>query len=140
LKAIETFLLSIGLLVFFAGFNQPRAQDANENEAGRTGQPLYKTGRAQAGVTATGPLHVNAFGKPCMQYDTAARRFLVDKNMFNYTVAVTNTCPRAIKVRICQRDGFGCSSVLVRAYRSTEVVMGFGPNTDAFAYIAKETP
>jgi hypothetical protein len=90
------------------------------------------------GSTA-GALHLNAFGKPCIQYDTASRALLVDKNVFDYVVA-TNKCPRAIKLQICQRDGSGCSRVMLQAYRSTDVVMGFGPNTDAFAYIAKETP
>ena len=83
---------------------------------------------------------MNAFGKTCIQYDTASRALLVDKNVFDYVVAVTNTCPRAIKLRICQRDGSDCSGVMVQAYRSTDVVMALGPNPAAFADITKETP
>jgi hypothetical protein len=140
MRSIEAVFLSIGLLGFSAALNHLRAQDANEPADAE--QPLYKAPRAaaQPGITTTGALHPNAFGKPCIQYDTAARALLVDKNVFDYVVAVTNKCPRAIKVQICQKGGTGCSAVMVQAYRSTDVVMGFGPNTDAFAYIAKETP
>jgi hypothetical protein len=139
MRSIETIFLSIGLLVFAASLNPPRAEDSYlpAETPGPRGQA---PGAVRPGFTTTGELHLNAFGKPCIQYDIAPRAHLFDKNSFDYVVAATNKCPMQIKIQICEKDRFGCGHTAVPAYQSKEVVMGFGPYTADFDYVIKETP
>jgi hypothetical protein len=139
MKSIEAIFLSIGVLVFFAHLDQPRAEDTYapaENPG-----PLGQTRGARPPVKTEGEAHATAFGKPCLAYVASARPYRIDQSMFDYVIGVTNSCPRAIKIRICQKDGSGCNSAAVPAYRSTEVVMGFGPSTNTmFDYVSRESP
>jgi len=139
MRSIESILLSIGLAAFSANVSQARAGDfySPAENAGGLGQRL---GAARPAVATAGEIHRNAYGKPCLAFDASSRALLADKNIFNYVVAVNNQCPRSIKLRICQKDGTGCSSAIVQAYQSQDMVMGFGPFSDLFEYTAKENP
>ena len=139
MKAIKPIFLTIGLLADSASLNSPRAEDfyvPAENYRLHVQAP----GAARNGVTASGEVHMNAFNKPCLAFNAASKARLVDKNIFDYIVAAINKCPITIKVRICQRDGLGCNSAAVPAYKTKDVAMGFGPNTTFFDYVVKETP
>jgi hypothetical protein len=107
---------------FSASLNPPRAEDTYA--PAESAAPL---GAVRSPVKGEGDLHLNA------------RPYFVDAHVSDYVVGVTNTCPSAIRIRICQKDGSACNRAVVPAYRSTNVVMGFGPPTDAFNYIARET-
>ncbi|HUB65722.1 MAG TPA: hypothetical protein VL996_14965 [Methylocella sp.] len=139
MRSIEAVFLSLGVWVLSASLHPPRAEDGYdpaENDV-----PFGQMGGAVRGPVKTeGELSQNLFGKPCLIYAPYARPYVVDTHMSDYVVGVTNSCPRAIKIRICQNDGSGCSRAVVPAYQSTDVVMGFGPLTDVFNYIARETP
>jgi hypothetical protein len=139
MRSIETIFLSIGLLVFSASLNPPRAEDtyAPAETPGPLGQA---PGAARFGITKAGELHLNTFGKPCIEYNAFSRAHLFDINIFDYVVAATNKCPMSIKIQICEKNRSGCGSVAVPAYQSKEVAMGFGPYTTVFYYIAKEAP
>jgi len=139
MTSIETILLSIGVLVFTASFNPPRAGETYV--PAENARPLGQArGAARARVKIEGDVQANAFGKPCLVYLASARAHLVDVNTFDYVVSVTNKCPRTIKLQICQKNRSGCSGAVVPAYRNKEMVMGFGPGADYFEYIAKEAP
>lgn len=139
MRSIETIFLSISLLVAFASMNPPRAEDTFA-PAENPGPLRQARGAAPQPVKIAGDFRVNAFGKPCLIYLASSRAYLIDKGIFDYVVGVSNRCPGAIKIRICQKDGSRCSSVTVPAYRSTEVVMGFGSFTTLFDFVARETP
>jgi hypothetical protein len=138
-RSIQTISLSIGVLVFAASLNPPRAQDSYV--PAENAEPLgHARGGVRSPVKTDGDLHLNANGKPCLEYFASARPHLIDKSLFDYVVAVTNKCPASIKIQICQKDRSGCSGAVVLAYRSKEFAMGFGPGTNFFEYIAKEAP
>jgi hypothetical protein len=132
-------LLSTGLLILSASLNPPRAEDTYS--PAENGAPLGDT-RGGAGnmVETEGELHRNAFNKPCLAYQPYTRPYVVDTHIFDYVVGVTNSCPTAIRTRICQIDHSGCESAAVPAYHSMDVVMGLGPLSNEFHYVAKEMP
>jgi hypothetical protein len=139
MRSIETIFLSIGLLAFSAGLSQPRADDSYV--PAETPRPLGQApGTARFGITNAGEPHLNAFGKPCIEYNAFSRAHLFDINIFDYIVTAANKCPMSIKIQICEKNRSGCGSVAVPAYQSKEVAMGFGPDTTLFYYIAKEAP
>jgi hypothetical protein len=136
---IEAIFLALGLLVFSASLDRPRAGDTYE--PAENAAPLGKApGTVRPAVGTAGEIHKDVLGKPCLTFDVSSRPLLTDQNIFDYVVAVTNKCPTSIKLQICRKDGSGCSRASVLAYRSKDLVMGFGPRTDAFQYIAKEAP
>jgi hypothetical protein len=129
---------TVCVFVLAASMNQTRAEDTY---APAEGAPMRQApGAARPGIVTLGDVHTNAFNKPCLEYNASSQGLLSDKALFSYVVAVTNKCGRSIKLQICQKDRSGCNSATVPPYAGKDLVMGFGPRTDYFNYIAKESP
>lgn len=139
MRLAGTIFVPAGLLFLSASMNPTRAGDTYV-PAENAGPLGLARKAARPAVVTIGDPHQTILGKPCLAYAASSRAHLVNKRVFDYVVAVTNNCPRSIRIRICQKDGSGCSGALVQAYRSKDVVMGFGPLTNTFDYIAKESP
>jgi hypothetical protein len=118
--------------------NQPRAED---NYAPAETAPMRQApGAARPAVVTLGEVHTNAFSKPCLEYNASSQGLISDKAVFSYVVAITNKCGRSMRLQICQKGRSGCNNATVPPYGSKDMVMGFGPNTTFFDYIAKESP
>ena len=139
MRPVEAILFAAGLMVFSASLNHARAAE-DPIEPAEPAKPVPHAKGFRPPVKIVGPAHANAFAKPCLKFEAISRPHLFNQTVFDYVVGIENICPQMIKVRICQKDSSGCKNVTVPAYQSRDVVMGFGPNTTYFEYIAKEEP
>ena len=139
MRRIEANLFSIGLWILFAGVNCVRAEDSYRPAETPAPQGLAPGARPHE-ITFLGVRHTNALGKPCLEIAAFTRAHLVNQQIFDYVVSITNKCPKQIKVRMCNKGSFDCNSVAVPAYQFKELVMDFGPQTDRFNFTAKEGP
>lgn len=141
MRLSSTFALAIVLLALSGGGpDTPRAGEADAPPQDGEMSPYKARNAALFPVKTEGELHGNALGKPCLAYRAYSRPYLIDKKITDYVVVPTNSCPTAIRIRICQTDRSGCQSALVPAYKSTDIVMGIGPQMDTFHYLARELP
>jgi hypothetical protein len=138
MRSAAPIFLPVCVFALAVSMNQPRAEDSY---APAENAPMRQApGAARPGIVTLGDVHTNAFSKPCLEYNASSQGLLSDKAMFSYVVAVTNKCGRSIKLQICQKDRSGCNSATGPPYAGKDMVMGFGPNTTFFNYIAKESP
>lgn len=142
MRPVEAVLFAAGLLVLSASLNHARAAEApiEPTEPAEPEKLVPRVQEFRPPVKIVGPAHANPFNKPCLKFEVVSRPHLFNQALFDYVVGIENICPQMIKIRICQKDSSGCTSATVRAYHSSEVVMGFGPKTDYFEYTAKEEP
>ena len=138
MRSAASIFLPVCVFVVAASMNQPRAEDTY---APAEGAPMRQApGAARPGIVTLGEVHTTAFNKPCLEYNASSQRLLSDKAMFSYVIAVSNKCGKSIKLQICQKDRSGCNSATVPPFGGKDMVMGFGPRTDFFNYIVKESP
>jgi hypothetical protein len=138
MRSAASIFLPVCVFVLAASMNQPRAEDTY---APAEGAPMRQApGAARPGIVTLGEVHTTAFNKPCLESNASSQGLLSDKAMFSYVVAVSNKCGKSIKLQICQKDRSGCNSATVPPYAGKDMVMGFGPCTDFFNYIVKESP
>lgn len=139
-KSIKIKLFAAGLLALSTNPTALRAEEPYKpaETLGKSSQDPRVA--AQSGMMRVGTLHTNGLGKPCLEYELTSRAHAAIPEIFDYILGIRNLCPKPIKLRICPKNSYDCNGVAVRPYERKEVVMGFGPYTDRFAYKVKEIP
>jgi len=95
----------------------------------------------QSRMTLQGPgengalsVHRNALNQPCLDYEGASRKQIVNPTLFDHIVSIKNICPRPIKVKICYYKSERCLEVEVGAQSRKDVILGVAPNVQYFRY------
>lgn len=84
--------------------------------------------RSRAGVIR------DAFGRPCLDIEAAARRETVNPDMLDHIVSIKNNCPKLIKVKVCYFNSDQCKDVELQAYKRVDTFLGAMRGVNFFRY------
>ena len=82
--------------------------------------------------------HRGPTGSPCLAVQGYAKTEIVNKDIFQHWIRVTNSCAQAIKVRVCYYQSEHCIDVDVPALDKKDSVLGIFPALKRFQFEAKE--
>lgn len=76
----------------------------------------------------------DAFGRPCLDVEAAARREVVNSEMLDHIVSIKNNCPRIIKAKVCYFNSDQCTGVELRPYKRVDTILGAMRGINFFRY------
>lgn len=76
----------------------------------------------------------DAFGRPCLDIEAAARREVVNPDMLDHIVSIKNNCPKTIKVKVCYFNSDQCTDVELRPYKRADTTLGAMRGINYFRY------
>jgi hypothetical protein len=82
--------------------------------------------------------HWGPTGSPCLAIQGYAKAEVVNKDIYQHWVRVTNSCGQAIKLRVCYNKSDHCIDMDVPAWEKKESVLGIFPALNRFQFEAKE--
>jgi hypothetical protein len=77
---------------------------------------------------------LDAYGKPCLDSEAAARAHVVNPNVIDHVVSIKNGCPKTIKASICYLNSDRCNEVQLPAYGRVDTVIGTTVGLREFRY------
>ncbi|MEY9107436.1 hypothetical protein ABH999_003632 [Bradyrhizobium yuanmingense] len=77
-----------------------------------------------AAEQTTAPIIKNAFGRPCLDVEAAARSRVVNPKLMDHVVSVKNSCPRAIDVTVCYFNSSKCNAFHLSGYGRVDTILG----------------
>ncbi|MCA1411026.1 hypothetical protein I6F30_07555 [Bradyrhizobium sp. NBAIM20] len=77
-----------------------------------------------AAEQTTAPIIKNAFGRPCLDVEAAARSRVVNPKLMDHVVSVKNSCPRAIGVTVCYFNSSKCNAFHLSGYGRVDTILG----------------
>lgn len=80
------------------------------------------------------PIIKNAFGRPCLDVEAAARSRVVNPKLVDHIVSVKNNCPRAIDVTACYFNSSKCNVFRVSGYGRIDTILGTMTEIRNFRY------
>jgi hypothetical protein len=93
--------------------------------AGSLGSRLTLQG---PGDNASMTTHRDVYKKPCLDFESASRRQVVNPAMFDHLVSVANRCYKPIKLKVCYFKSENCIDVEVAGQQRKDVVLGTSSN------------
>jgi hypothetical protein len=82
--------------------------------------------------------HWGPTGSPCLAIQGYAKAEVVNKDIYQHWIKVTNSCGQAIKVKICYYKTDHCINMDVAAWEKKDSVLGIFPALKRFQFEAKE--
>lgn len=76
----------------------------------------------------------DAFGKPCLDIEAAARAHVANPDMLDHVVSVKNNCPRTIQVKACYFRSDRCNDFPVKGYGRVDSILGTISKVRYFRY------
>jgi hypothetical protein len=76
----------------------------------------------------------DAFGRPCLDVEAAARAHVVDQEMRDHVVSLKNNCPRLIHAKVCYFKTARCNDVVVPGYKRVDTILGTIRSATFFRY------
>lgn len=73
--------------------------------------------------------HRDFTGAPCLSVYGSARPQVVDPNLLDDVITVTNSCPQRIALRVCYYESGNCMPMDVPGGERQEAVLGTSPST-----------
>jgi hypothetical protein len=91
-----------------------------------------------ASPNETNRRHLGPTGKPCLSLTGSSKPQLVNHNMINHSVSVSNSCGQRLKVNVCYYRTQECIMIDVPPYERKEAVLGVFPKVLDFRFDYKE--
>jgi hypothetical protein len=82
--------------------------------------------------------HKGPTGQACLAFTSYARSQVVNKNIYEHWITVTNGCGQNIKVQVCYYNTDDCIMMNIPPLDRTAAVLGIYPNLKDFRYETKE--
>jgi hypothetical protein len=82
--------------------------------------------------------HLGPNGKPCLAASGYAKPQVINKNIYEHWIRVTNSCGQNIKLRVCYHGTDDCIVMNVPPWESKNAVLGIYPMVKDFQFDAKE--
>lgn len=76
----------------------------------------------------------DAFGRPCLDIEAAARREVANPDMLDHIVSIKNNCPKLIKAKVCYFNSDRCKDVELNAYKRVDTILGAMRGVNFFRY------
>lgn len=83
---------------------------------------------------SSSPVIRDAFGKPCLDVEAAARAHVTNRDMLDHVVSIKNNCPRVIKIKVCYHNSGRCNAFDLQAYKRIDSILGTMMKISAFRY------
>ena len=128
-RFLSTHILKLIFLVFFTIVLLPHRSAAQTSSFGRSSAPVIG---GTSGMPAPPknsfstnngifePGHTTPGGRPCVGVLGFSKPQLVNQNIINHQVLISNACGQTIKVRVCYYQRSDCIVVMVKGYEKTE--------------------
>ena len=82
--------------------------------------------------------HWGPTGSACLAIEGDAKAEVVNKNIYQHQIKITNSCGQAIKVHVCYYKSDHCIDIDVPAWEKKDSVLGIFPALKRFQFEAKE--
>jgi hypothetical protein len=82
--------------------------------------------------------HRDFAGKPCLDVQGYARPHVVDHNLYDHVIDVTNSCPQRISIKVCYYQTDECIPLEIAGHESKEAVLGTLPAQNNFGFEFRE--
>lgn len=90
------------------------------------------------GENAALTTHRDALNRPCLEIEAVSRRHVINPNVFDHVVSVSNRCLKLIKLRVCYSKSDSCIDMEVPGQQRKEGILGIYPNMQYFRYSFRE--
>jgi len=112
-----------------------------------TAQGLVTTTPFQSRLTLQGPgqssgifTHRDPLGRPCLDFEAAARAHVINPNVYDHVVSIYNKCLSRIQLQVCYFGTNHCIDAEVPGLQRKDVVLGVFPSLQYFRYSYREKP
>jgi hypothetical protein len=85
-----------------------------------------------------GKRHLAPTGKACLAIQGYAKAELVNKNIYQHRIRITNSCGQNIKVQVCYYNTEDCILMSVPPWETKEDILGIFPALKRFQFQFKE--
>jgi hypothetical protein len=82
--------------------------------------------------------HKDFAGKPCLLVNGLAQPQIIDPNLYDDVITVTNNCPQRIAMQVCYYQSEDCIPMDVPGYGRKEAILGTLPSTTGFRFEFRE--
>jgi hypothetical protein len=76
----------------------------------------------------------DAYGKPCLDVEAAARAETINREMRDHVVSVKNNCPRLIRATVCYYQTDRCNDLIIHGYQRVDTILGAMRGVNSFRY------
>jgi uncharacterized protein (DUF2252 family) len=76
----------------------------------------------------------DAYGKPCLDVEAAARAEMVNPDMKDHVISIKNNCARLIRAKVCYYNSDHCNEVVLQAYKRVDTILGTMRGVTVFRY------
>ena len=90
----------------------------------------------QAGESR-GLMTKDAFGKPCLDIETASRAHVSNPKIYDHVVSVMNRCLKPLKLKVCYFGSDRCTELDVPGMKRKDAIFGVGTNMFRVSYTEK---
>ena len=87
---------------------------------------------------ATIQMHRGPTGKPCLNVQGYVQQQVVNPNIFNHMIMVSNDCSQPIKMQVCYYQSQHCTPVEVPGYGRKDATLGIMPAMKDFRFEYRE--
>jgi hypothetical protein len=96
------------------------------------------SGMGIASPNETNRRHFGPTGKPCLSLTGSSKPQLVNHDMIDHSISVTNSCGQRLKVNVCYYRTQECILIDVSPYERKEALLGVFPKMLDFRFDYKE--
>jgi hypothetical protein len=96
------------------------------------------SGMGIASPNETNRRHFGPTGKPCLSLTGSSKPQLVNHDMIDHSISVTNRCAQRLKVDVCYYRTQECIVIDVSPYERKEALLGVFPKVLEFRFDYKE--
>lgn len=136
LVMVRSALFSLALLIAFT--NAVYCQTGLIPNSNATSQFQNRLTLQNEGDNAALTVHRGPLGKPCLNFEAASRRHVINPNVYDHVVSVYNRCVQIIKLRVCYYHSDHCIDMEVPGLQRKDAVLGIYPNMQYFRYSYRE--
>lgn len=83
-------------------------------------------------------VHMSPARKPCISASAYSRTQIVNPNIYENVVILSNNCSQPIKLTLCYFASTNCIMHTVSSYRRQEAILGYSPGSQEFRYQYRE--
>jgi hypothetical protein len=136
-RSLHTVAPAALRLVIVAVFCLGPCAVAQSDSAGSFQSRLTMQG---AGENANLSVHRDPLGRPCLDFEAAARAHVMNPNVYDHVVSIYNRCIKPIKLSVCYFGSDRCIDMEVPPLARKDGILGIYPSMQYFRYSYKEKP
>jgi hypothetical protein len=98
---------------------------------GTRGAPYFPQVAGVAALKGVLPQpHLNPVGKPCVEIDPVATAQIINRNIYDHNLLISNQCSQRIRLSVCYYQTRTCSIFAIAGYARQLKLFGIFPEKD----------